>query len=165
MAPETTKQKRQRCCIATTIMDPTRGGFSFNLHGRRREVEVRMKDALLKEYRDVMARLAPEVQGMGRFVGSNMVDVLVHPRLFGHRKYPQRKGAQGGTERSSVGEYSVATMEIVSPMLDPFLDGMWEPIREAIGKLKFEIGGLCAVSGLLGLGLGILISRRKSKDG
>ena len=53
-----------------------------------------------------------------------------------------------------VGVAPELTRLVVNPILQPFVDGLWEPFDGFIGKFKLELAAYVVLAGVGGLGVG-----------
>jgi len=60
-----------------------------------------------------------------------------------------------------VGIYPEMTQLVVKPILQPFVDGLWEPFDGFIGQFKSELFVYVAMSGVAGLLTGYFIGKAK----
>merc|ERR1711977_135381 len=91
-----------------------------------------IKSSIYQEYNDAVVKLAPDLKYMGTVVGDNMLSTLLIPM-----KDQREKRWREDIGRLSI--YPETTKMVIKPVLQPFVDGLWEPFEGFLGKWRTEI--------------------------
>uniref|UniRef100_A0A7S2T247 Uncharacterized protein n=1 Tax=Chloropicon primus TaxID=1764295 RepID=A0A7S2T247_9CHLO len=115
------------------------------------DISGEVRTRLYREYNERLRSIEPDLRNMGRAMGNQMLNTLLIPM----NDPVEKKWREG------LGIYPEMTQLVVKPILQPFVDGLWEPFDGFIGQFKSELFVYVAMSGVAGLLTGYFIGKAK----